>query len=88
MEKKINRFLQNQQYTFYGKKKKEKISLIYHQIIPLAIPEIQIVQYSKHQKMCNVEMPKMTRGHNSISIFLEFIQKLIRSSPHHYLPIP
>ena len=55
MEKKINRFLQNQQYTFYGKKK-EKISLIYHRIIPLAIPEIQIVQYSKlfNFKSCSI----------------------------------
>ena len=31
-----------------------------------------------------VKMPKVTKGHNSWSILLEFIQKLIRSSTHHY----
>ena len=60
MEKKKYRFLQNQQYTFYGEKK-EKISLIYHRIISLAFPvkEIQIVQYSKplNFKSCSIMFP-------------------------------
>ena len=40
----------------FMEKKRKKISLIYHQIIPLAIPEIQIVQYSKpfNFKSCSI----------------------------------
>ena len=39
-------------------------------------------------KVCNVKMPKMTKGHNSKSTFQNFIQKLIRSSTHHYQSTP
>ena len=39
----------------------------------------QFKTYAKHQKVCNV---KMTFGHNSHKYFLEFIQKLIRSSTY------
>ena len=64
--------------------------LFFHEepIYEISNKRAQFKTYAMHQKMCNVEMPKMTRGHNSISNFLEFIQKLIRSSPHHYLSIP
>ena len=39
-------------------------------------------------KVCNVKMPKMTKGHNSRSTFQNFIQKLIRSSTNCYQSIP
>ena len=32
-------------------------------------------------------MPKITKGHNSRSIFSKFLQKLIRLSSHHYQSI-
>ena len=39
-------------------------------------------------KVCNAKMPKMTKGHNSKSIFQNFIQKLTRSFAHRYQSIP
>ena len=32
-------------------------------------------------------MPKLTKGHNSRSIFSKFLEKLIRLSTHHYQSI-
>ena len=34
-----------------------------------------------------IKMAKITKGHNSRSIFSKFIQKLIRLSIHHYQSI-
>ena len=44
----------------------------------------QFKTYAMHQKVSNVKMPKITKGHNSRSTFQKFIQKLIRSSTHQY----
>ena len=57
---------------FFHEESKYEISKPWH---------AQFKTYAMHQKVCNVKMPQMTRGHNSRNTF----QNLFKSSSGHLL---
>ena len=52
-------------------RKKNMGHLLFHEesIYEISNKHAQFKTYAMHQKVCNVNMPKMTRGHNSRSTF-------------------
>ena len=66
-----------------------KVNQVIYSSLPINSPSFKSLALTVFLRYFadKIKMPKITKGHNSISIFQNFIQKLIRVPTHHYKSI-